>query len=261
MANLARERGAEVLLVVQTMAVPPAYLGTAIAGLSGLPIILWAVTSRDRLGARYGEAEITTKGATVGTPMITNVLVREGRPFHLVMGGVDDAEVVDRVFDSIAAASAASRIRRARVGLVGQAPDGYDCVTANAESLRAQLGLTVVPIESAEVRELYGRVSTKRVHELMRETHATFDIDKDAAGEPIDRSLRLACAIEDLVHHHQLVHLRIGQDAGEALGQGVTGHEHHHDDGDSRRRGRLRRRRNHGHRCGDAIHPASSAPT
>jgi L-arabinose isomerase len=81
---------------------------------------------------------------------------------------------------------------------------GYDCVDADDDRLRAATGIEPVPIDAAELRELYLAVAPSRVAELDRETRAVYDIDPGAEGDTLERSLRAACALDDLVERHRL---------------------------------------------------------
>jgi L-arabinose isomerase len=136
--------------------------------------------------------------------MLTNVLVRRGRPFALVAGRLDDPRAVARVAAGLRAGAVAARLRGARVGRVGRPVDGYDCVDADDARLRAATGIELVPIAAAEVRERYLAVAPERVVELERETRAAWTVDPAAEGETLQRSLRAACAVEDLVRDHRL---------------------------------------------------------
>jgi L-arabinose isomerase len=204
LAARARAAGAEAVLVLQTMAVMPAFALAALRPLHDLPVVIWAASPRERLPADIGHAAITAEGATVGTPMLTNTLVRAGRPFELVLGRVDDSTAATAVTRALRLAGAAHRLSRARIGRVGRPIDGYDCVDADGERLRGQTGIELVPIDPAEVRELYAAVTQGRVAELERETRARFGVSPDAEGEGLARSLRAACALDDLVERHRL---------------------------------------------------------
>lgn len=190
---------AEVAVVLQTMATPPARTRPLI---EGLPVVIWAAHRRGAPGERFDHGAITSEGATVGAPMLSSVLVREGRPFELVLGRIDDDAAVAAVEDAIVAAAVASRLRSARIGRVGRPLDGYECVDTDGELLRLATGIELVPISPEEVRELYLAVTETRVRELARQARATFDVRID--GEELQRSLRAACAIEDLVERHRL---------------------------------------------------------
>ena len=201
-ARAAEAAGAEAVLVLQTMAVPPAYTLAALEGLGRLPALVWAAHRQERLPASFDHAGITTEGATVGTPMVTSMLVRSGRPFELVVGRLDDPVTLERVSALARAAAAATRLARARIGRVGRPPDGYGCVDAADARLRATTGITLVSIEPAELRELYAAVEPARVRELERETRSRYDVE--AQGDGLQRSLRAACALEDLVVRHRI---------------------------------------------------------
>ena len=234
-ARRATAHGCDVLIALQTMAAPPAYASAALDALPGIPVVVWTAHRYPRVASDFSHGDITTEGATVGAPMLTNVLVRRGRPFVLVAGRIDDPAAQERVAAAARAGAVASGLRRARVGLVGQAIDGYDCVVADPARLRAATGIELVSIEPAEVRERYLSIDPARVVELEHETRGTFTIDASAEGETLARSLRAACAIEDLVREHRLdagamnchvPEIRLGPDVGIApcfgLGRSTT---------------------------------------
>jgi L-arabinose isomerase len=228
--------GAEAILVLQTLAVQPAYTFAALGPPSGVPVVVWTASRLRRIPADFDHAAITSEGATVGTPMLTNMLVRSGRPFELVVGLVDEDETLDALHRALRAGAAASRLRRSRVGRVGPVFPGYGCVDADDRALRQATGIEPVRIEAAELRELYVAVRPGRVAELERETRATYDVQPDADGDVLARSLRAACALDDLVERHRLdagalnchvPELRFGEEVGIApcfaLGRQTSG--------------------------------------
>jgi L-arabinose isomerase len=189
---------ADAVLVLQTMATPPAW---TLPALDDRPVVVWAA-HRSALPSGFDHAAITTEGATVGAPMLTSLLVRQGRPFELVLGRIDDAQAVARVGDMLTVAVAASRLRRARIGRVGRPLDGYACVDTDAARLSLATGIELVTIDPAEVLELYRGVGERRVRELEAETRALYDVGIE--GDGLERSLRAACAIDDLAERHRL---------------------------------------------------------
>ena len=79
---------------------------------------------------------------------------------------------------------------------------GYACVDTDDALLRAATGIELVPIAPAELRELYAAVTAPRVAALEAETRADYDVEIE--GDELERSLRAACAIDDLVERHGL---------------------------------------------------------
>lgn len=195
---------AEVALVLQTLAVMPAYTQAVLRPLPGLPVVVWTAHRQQRLPAEFDHGSITSEGATVGTPMLTNTLVREGRPFDLVVGRFDHPLTIETVAGALRAGAAASRLRRARIGRVGPVFQGYDCVDADDAGLGSATGITAVRIEAAELRELYLAVGPERVRELESEARATFAIAENVEGDSLTRTLRAAAALDDLVERHRL---------------------------------------------------------
>jgi L-arabinose isomerase len=189
---------ADAVLVLQTMATPPAW---TLPALGDRPVVVWAAHRR-ALPSGFDHAAITTEGATVGAPMLTSLLVRDGRPFELVLGRIDDPATVARVAQALIAAAAATRLRRARIGRVGRPLDGYACVDTDDALLRAATGIELVSIEPAEVLDLFGAVSEERVRALEAETRALYDVEIE--GDGLERSLRAACAVDDLAERHRL---------------------------------------------------------
>lgn len=191
---------ADVALVLQTMATPPAW---TLESLPPLPVVIWAAHSAGAsLDDGLDRGAITTQGATVGAPMLTSLLVRTGRPFELVLGRIGDPAARASVLAALAGGAAASKLARARIGRVGRPIAGYDSVDTERELLRKATGIELVSIEPAEFLECYAGVDGERVAELDREIRATYDVEIEGAG--LDRSLRAACALDDLVAHHRL---------------------------------------------------------
>ncbi len=128
LAERIRVQRAEVLLLVITMAAPSAATLDLIDALPAIPVVLWAAVDGTGLVANFTHADITRRGATVGTPMITSMLVRTGRPFDLVSGPLDHPLTAESLARAVLAAGAAARIRGARIGRIGDPIPGYRSV-------------------------------------------------------------------------------------------------------------------------------------
>jgi L-arabinose isomerase len=195
----------DVLLVVQSMAVPPAYTYAALEALPDIPVVVWAVHRRRELPAALDHADITTEGATVGTSQLANVLGRRGRRWLLVVGPLDDERTAVEITRAVGAAAAARRLRAARIGLVGAPQDGYECVECDPADLAAATGITIVPVRPAAFRDAYLTATTARVASIEQELRSTFAIDPATGrGEGLSRSVRCAAALEDLVRDERL---------------------------------------------------------
>lgn len=195
----------DVVLVLQTMAVPVGYTLALLDALPGVPVVVWALHETGLVDGAFDHGSITTQGATVGAPMLGNMLARTSRPFELVLGRVTDATTVGRVRAALGHAAVASGIRRARLGRIGRPIPGYLHVDAPDADLRAAIGIEAVSVEPDEVVEAWREVGTERVARLEAEVRATWSFEDDPTeGESLTRSLRMALALEDIVMRHRL---------------------------------------------------------
>ena len=78
----------------------------------------------------------------------------------------------------------------ARSGVIGGPLPGYDHVVTDAERLREQLGVTLVPIAPAEVAAAYEAVGPERLQPLHAELIDRFRLGEGAVGESLERTLR-----------------------------------------------------------------------
>jgi L-arabinose isomerase len=195
----------EAVLVLQTMAVPSAYTLALVDALPGVPVVIWALHETGLVEGGFDHGGITTQGATVGAPMLSNILGRHGRPFEMVLGRLSDEATVARVRRALRLAAVARRISRSRLGRVGVPVEGYLHVDVGDDELRAGLGIEVVRIAPDELVERYRAVDQARVRELDAEVRSTWVFEEDVdAEESLARSLRAAVALEDLVADHRL---------------------------------------------------------
>jgi L-arabinose isomerase len=200
----ARQAGAEVVLVVQTMGTQPSFTLAALDELAGLPVVVWWAQRLRTISEGFDHAAVVDEGGAVGTPMLTNVLLRRHIRFQLVQGPIDDDEAIDRLTVAVTAGAAATRLRRARIGRVGTPIEGYDCVAASEGDLVDQIVGEIVDIEPSEIRRLFLEVEDEAAARLGLEVQDTYDIASDVSKDSLSRTLRLAIAIDVLCMKHRL---------------------------------------------------------
>jgi L-fucose isomerase-like protein len=183
----------DVLVVVQSIAVPPAFTLAALDALPDVPLVVLAAQRSRRPPDAYSHADVAADGATVGVPQLTNVLARRGRPYALMAGTLEGAG--DRLRREVRAAAAAGQLRRARIARVGRPIDGYDCVDCDEAALQAATGIELVSVSPDEVRAAYLDANGAAVE---RELHAEAAWDVDVPAECLVRSTRFAGALETL---------------------------------------------------------------
>ncbi len=194
----------EVVLVVQTMAVPAAWTMAALDRLPGVPVVIWALHETGLVGAGFDHGSITTQGATVGAPMLSNLLSRGDRPFDLVLARRSDPAGVARVREVLRLAGIARGIARSRLGRIGRPLDGYAHVDVDDGALRVSTGIDLVTIDPDEVVEGYRAVADTDVSALEAEVRRSWTFEGDPTKDSLDRSLRAALALEAVADAHGL---------------------------------------------------------
>ena len=193
------------LLAIVSMAVPPAYLLAALDALPDVPVVVWALHETGLAGGDLDHGGVTTQGATVGAPMVTNMLSRRQRPFEMVLGRMDDDATRSRVQEALRLATVASGIGRARLGRIGSPVEGYLHVDLDDVELREATGIEVVHVDPEEVVTAYREVTAARVGALESEVRAGWRFEEDVEREEsLARSLQAALALEDVVARHRL---------------------------------------------------------
>ncbi len=199
------EGSIDAILVLQTMAAPVGYTLAVLDRLPGVPVVIWAAHETGLVDGSFDHSSITTQGATVGAPMLSNILARTRRSFDLVLGRLDDPVVVDRVRVALRLGAVASGIRRARLGRIGRPIPGYLHVDVPDADLRTGTGIEAVSIDPDEVVEAWRAVDPGRLAHLDAEVRADWDFEGEVeADETLERSLRAALALEDVVAAHAL---------------------------------------------------------
>lgn len=187
----------DAVLVVQTMAVPPSYVQAMLEHLPQ-PVVIWAIQDSTTISSDFDASHITSLGATVGTPMLTNLLHRMSRPFELVVSSTSDPVAGETVADRLRAAAVAHRLQGARLARVGRPMDGYVCVDAGDDDLHRALGMQVVHISPQEVKDRYQAVGDDEIAVRRQEVDRHFAVGASPPQEDLTRTLRLAVAMETL---------------------------------------------------------------
>ncbi len=204
-SQVGADRPIDAILVLQTMAAPVGYTLALLDRLPGVPVVIWAAHETGLIDGSFDHGGITTQGATVGAPMLSNMLSRTRRPFDLVLGRLDDRVVVDRVRAALRLGAVASGVRRARLGRIGRPIPGYLHVDVPDAELRAGTGIETVAIDPEEVVDAWRAVDPARLADLDAEVRSDWDFEGDVeANETLERSLRAALALEDVVAAHAL---------------------------------------------------------
>jgi L-fucose isomerase-like protein len=192
----------DVLIVASSMAAPANPVLQLVRRLPAASLVVWPCAWPARGLEDFTHADIVERGGTVGTPMITSVLIREGRPFSLIPLDVDITDAGLAIAGQIAAAAVAAQVRRSRIARLGEVLPGYEGLVIADGRLEADMGVSVVRLSESHFASAYEAVSTSevtsRVDELSR--RAVINCDE----ESLRIATRSVVALEALVESHTL---------------------------------------------------------
>jgi L-arabinose isomerase len=194
----------EVVLVLQTMAVPAAWTMAALERLPGVPVVIWALHETGTVDRHFDHGSITTQGATVGAPMLSNLLSRADRPFELVLARRADPAGIVRVREALRLAGIARGIARSRLGRIGRPLEGYAHVDVDDVALRDATGIELVAVDPDEVVDRFRAIPDANVRALEAEVRGSWQFEGDPTPDSLDRSLRAALALEAVADAHHL---------------------------------------------------------
>jgi L-arabinose isomerase len=215
------DAGIDVLVCAPSMAAPPTYSWAAIEQLPHVPIVVLGIQESGSVPADYTTEEATRRSLPVGIAMLTNVLVREDRPFTTVFGSWGDDGLASRLADAMRGAVGAASVRGSRMLAIGQPIDGYDDIEAtDADLLR--LGITKINITPSDLSAAFHAVPDGAVVAEAVDRRSRFD-SSAVPDDVLERSVRVTCAIRDLCATGSVVggtvnchstHLRWNPDVG-----------------------------------------------
>ena len=185
----------DAIVVVCSMAVPPATGMGVLEALPRIPVVIWVMAAAETVPDSFSHSDITTYGATVGAPMLGSALSRLGRPFDLVVANLETSE---NIFPAVRRAAAAGAIRHARVLRIGEKIPGFTTVDAPANAL-ADFGPTVVDVDPTDLVKRVGNVQADRVEEIMRQIGSEFEGTENVNQLALLRAVRTEAVLRDIL--------------------------------------------------------------
>jgi L-arabinose isomerase len=140
-----------------------------------LPLVVLDTTPSPSYGPATDPDELMYNHGIHGVQDLCNVLLRRGKRFQIEAGHGCDA--LDRVAAWATAAAVASRLRRARVGVVGAPFAGMGDFAVPAATLRETLGIEVVPLPFERIRARLPEPGAPGVVAEMESDRIVFEAD------------------------------------------------------------------------------------
>jgi L-arabinose isomerase len=202
-AGRAFRSNVDAVVVFPCMAAPPSFAWAALADLPRTPLVLWNAHLLSTIPESFATADNVRNSSNVGSLMLTNVLLREGRVFRILTGRWDDRDVTERVLRMVRAAAVAGRLHRSRLGVLGDVIPGYLDVVVDRQALKRDLGVEIVDISEQELTQVFRSVTAEQEEKALMEMRNTAQVC-DLTGAVESKCARLTAAMEALVREYRL---------------------------------------------------------
>lgn len=168
------------------------------------PVLIWNTQRVHAVDDCFGPAEISANHGMHGVQDLCSVLVRHGRPFHLVTGHYRDPQSLREVEAFIRAASAVAQVRGKRIGIIGHTFDGMGDLAVDLSLLLARTGVEVCHVSAASLAERIASASDEAVAEGVARDREQFVVDRAVTEEAHALSARVELGVRDVVAEERL---------------------------------------------------------
>lgn len=195
--------GLDALLVVHLTYAPSQHALPALKR-TRLPILLWNTQELRAVDSSFDEAQMLANHGVHGTQDLSSVLVREGVAFEYTTSHLGDSQALSELAEFSAAAAAVSRMRNARLGLLGYPFPAMGDFAVDSTHLAATLGCCWAPLSLSDYNRRAAEAPAGMVAELIADYRATYYVAEDVAEEDLDATARSEMALRSMVEDARL---------------------------------------------------------
>ena len=132
------------LLVLLQSTFADSTMAMELAQVAKVPLVMWAVPE-EHTGGRL------RLNSLCGINLAAHALTRVGRPYETIYGPPADPEALEKIRALALASRVKRRLQQARLGRVGDHPDGFETCNFDASGLQQTFGLDIVQIDLADL--------------------------------------------------------------------------------------------------------------
>jgi len=169
-----------------------------------LPIVIWNTQELYAVDESYGDKELAENHGVHGTQDLCNVLVRADVPFGYVTGHLKDPGTILTLNELLRAGFAVSRLRRARLGLIGYPFPGMGDFGCDLTHLATTLGCAWEAIPLTEYHKRAEEADPRESKRLADEYRSSYEVDKQITDDDLAVTARSEIALRGLVRDYRL---------------------------------------------------------
>lgn len=198
------EAGGADLIVVVHLSYAPSLISLPALSRTSMPVLLFNTQELFEFSEDTPQDAMTENHGMHGVQDLANVLLRSGRAFELLTGHYEDPATQSALREWIEAAHTVTRLREARLGLLGHPFEGMGDFGLDTTAFLAQIGVSVVQIPIGKVARYALEAPKAEVEALMAEDRGLFEVAGDLTAADHGRSARLEWALRKVVGEMQL---------------------------------------------------------
>ena len=189
------EAGNKELIIVVLLTYAPSHIALSALLNTRLPILVFNTQELFEINQHTQGMDTTKNHGMHGVQDLANVLLRAGRPFHLVTGHFQDPTTLARVQEWCDAARVADHLRTLRLGLVGYAMEGMGDFSLDETAFLSQVGVEVRRIPMQGLARLADAAPQEEISAVMAEDRKRFQFAPDISEAEHAVSARLEWAL------------------------------------------------------------------
>ncbi|MCK4375252.1 MAG: hypothetical protein KAX19_07985 [Candidatus Brocadiae bacterium] len=191
-------------LLVMLLAYSPSQISLPALKCTHLPIIVWNTQELFAVDEGFTGTAMVDNHGVHGTQDLCNVLLRAGVKFEYVTSHLSDEGATVGLADFFAAAAAVSRLRSARLGLLGYPFPGMGDFALDTTHMVATLGCewTILSLEDYILRA--ADAGPAEVEALVAEYRDTYNVADSLTDGDLEATARVELALRGMVREHDL---------------------------------------------------------
>jgi L-arabinose isomerase len=192
------------LIVVVLLTYAPSHIALPALLRTALPVLVFNTQQLDAVTPAITGAQTTGNHGMHGVQDLCNVLLRAGRPFHLVTGHYRDPETLAEVEAWCRTVDTVRFVRGMRVGLLGYPMEGMGDFGIDQTAFLGQVGVEVHHLAMRAVADLAQDAPQAEIDVQMARNRELFALGPDVTDREHEASARLTWALRALLEDQNL---------------------------------------------------------
>lgn len=192
------------LIVVVLLTYAPSHIALPALLRTSLPVLIFNTQQLDAVTQAVTGAQTTGNHGMHGVQDLCNVLLRAGRPFHLVTGHYRDPDTLAEVEAWCRAVDAARFVREMRIGLLGYPMEGMGDFGIDQTAFLGQVGVEVHHLAMRAVADRAQGAPQAEIDAQMARNRELFVLGPEVTDREHEASARLTWALRALLEDQNL---------------------------------------------------------